>query len=673
MYKKTSKNGSIKFKILVIPIIIMFTIISAITFGAVIITKSKLISQMKIDALNLSIEISKQIERNNSTMDALNEFLESKIQTLGEFIVNTEDSSNNDYLTSLAKTFQVDEICITDKTGKVTYSNLLSSIGYVFSNDNICYQVISGQKTIAMEPIRKSKKTSNYYKYGYIKKSDGGMVQIGILSNKIQKLTDSLNIQSVLDDAFKGENIIYALFIDKNLKTVAHTDKSRIGTVLNDIGSKTAAVDGKQYSSIYKYKNTIPVYDVLVPIRVDGVHIGAINIGLSMENVSSVIYNTISFIIIISIIAFIIAVFIMLKISGSIIKPLNNLVCISKDIAEGDLTSIIDINRSDEIGVLANSFKYMSKSLKKAIGSIKENTLVVNDMASNLKINSEQMTLATGEVTNAVQDVTKGTNQQANDLVEITSSMSSLVKELQNIHKKITKVKNTSTLIADKTVVGKEQIDILLKSISDVREVFELVFYKINNLNISVSQIGNITNVINTICEQTNLLALNAAIEAAIVGESGKGFAVVAEEIRKLAEQSKTSTEQIQTLIKDISNETNDVIRTSEQVNDMVINQSNVVNDTMTSFNDMLSFIEAIPLIVDKTYDSLEITMKSKDIVLNKIEAVTAVSEETSASSEEISASSEEMFASSESVAKFALDLNKAANKLNDETNKFKI
>ncbi|BDR87197.1 hypothetical protein [Clostridium tetani] len=70
---------------------------------------------MKIDALNLSTEISKQIERNNSTMNALNEFLESKIQTLGEFIVNTEDSSNNDYLTSLAKTFQVDEICIADK------------------------------------------------------------------------------------------------------------------------------------------------------------------------------------------------------------------------------------------------------------------------------------------------------------------------------------------------------------------------------------------------------------------------------------------------------------------------------------------------------------------------------------------------------------------------------
>ncbi|AVP55630.1 hypothetical protein K144313037_16820 [Clostridium tetani] len=115
MYKKTSKNGSIKFKILVIPIIIMFAIISAITFGAVIITKSKLIYHIKIDALNLSTEISKQIERNNSTMNALNEFLESKIQTLGEFIVNTEDSSNNDYLTSLAKTFQVDEICIADK------------------------------------------------------------------------------------------------------------------------------------------------------------------------------------------------------------------------------------------------------------------------------------------------------------------------------------------------------------------------------------------------------------------------------------------------------------------------------------------------------------------------------------------------------------------------------
>ncbi|WP_243447826.1 hypothetical protein [Clostridium tetani] len=158
MYKKTSKNSSIKFKILVIPIIIMFAIISAITFGAVIITKSKLLSQMKIDGLNLSTEISKQIGRNNSTIDALNEFTENKIQALGEFIVNTKDSSNNDYLTSLAKTFQVDEICIADKTGKVTYSNLPSSIGYVFPNDNICYQVINGQKTIAMEPIRKSQK-----------------------------------------------------------------------------------------------------------------------------------------------------------------------------------------------------------------------------------------------------------------------------------------------------------------------------------------------------------------------------------------------------------------------------------------------------------------------------------------------------------------------------------
>ncbi|WP_243447825.1 methyl-accepting chemotaxis protein [Clostridium tetani] len=356
----------------------------------------------------------------------------------------------------------------------------------------------------------------------------------------------------------------------------------------------------------------------------------------------------------------------MLKISINIIKPLNNLVCISKDIAGGDLTNTIDINRNDEIGVLANSFKYMSESLKSAISSIEENTIMVSDMSSSLKINSEQMTLATGEVTNAVQDVTKGTNQQANDLIEITNSMSSLVEELQNIHKKITKVKNSSTSIADKTVVGKEQIDVLLKSINDVKEVFELVYYKINNLNTSVSQIGNITNVINTICEQTNLLALNAAIEAAIVGESGKGFAVVAEEIRKLAEQSKVSTEQIQTLIKDISNETNDVIKTSGKVKEMVINQSNVVNSTIISFNDMLSSIETIPQLVDNTYNSLEITMKSKDIVLGKIEAVTAVAEETSASSEE-------MFACSESVAKFALGLNKAANKLNDETNKFKI
>lgn len=84
-----------------------------------------------------------------------------------------------------------------------------------------------------------------------------------------------------------------------------------------------------------------------------------------------------------------------------------------------------------------------------------------------------------------------------------------------------------------------------MKSIEEVKISFDEQAVKINNLNESVSKVGNITNVINGISEQTNLLALNAAIEAARAGEAVRGFVVLSEEVRKLAEQSKESTEEI--------------------------------------------------------------------------------------------------------------------------------
>jgi methyl-accepting chemotaxis protein len=114
--------------------------------------------------------------------------------------------------------------------------------------------------------------------------------------------------------------------------------------------------------------------------------------------------------------------------------------------------------------------------------------------------------------------------------------------------------------------ISNDKMTQLVTSINSIGSAFKDVSNKISELGMSVNKINEITALINSIADQTNLLALNAAIEAARAGEAGKGFAVVADEIRKLAEQSKNSSGEIDNLITLILSETKEVISTTNEV-----------------------------------------------------------------------------------------------------------
>ncbi|MEG1795409.1 MAG: HAMP domain-containing protein [Clostridium sp.] len=168
----------------------------------------------------------------------------------------------------------------------------------------------------------------------------------------------------------KDENVVYSLFIDKDLKAAPHSDTERIGITLDDEGSQKVVLEGQPYASTYFYeKENVNVYDVLVPVKKGNEVIGAIDIGVSLKNIELAIRNVVFIISGISILAFVLISLILTLISNSVINPLKKLVTSSQDAARGELYNDIQCSGKDEVGDLALSFKDMVLNLKEAISN----------------------------------------------------------------------------------------------------------------------------------------------------------------------------------------------------------------------------------------------------------------------------------------------------------------
>ena len=206
----------------------------------------------------------------------------------------------------------------------------------------------------------------------------------------------------------------------------------------------------------------------------------------------------------------------------SITKPLNELVYISKEISNGDLTSSHrNINRKDELGVLANSFFDMRDKLSDIIVKVRTSA---NEIRSNAK-----------ELSQGSMDLSRRTEAQAASLEETASSMEEMASTIKSS--------------ADQSVEGNKMMIDSRDSIESAGEVILDTTKNIEEVYEASTKIKDITKIIEDIAFQTNILALNAAVEAARAGDMGKGFAVVASEVRNLAQTTQSSVKDITHLV----------------------------------------------------------------------------------------------------------------------------
>lgn len=360
--------------------------------------------------------------------------------------------------------------------------------------------------------------------------------------------------------------------------------------------------------------------------------------------------------------------------SKSITKPIVKISESMSEVKAGNLTvEKVQIKGKDEVSALGESFNEMLLKISGMIKGIQANTSQLEEQSGTLSKVSLELSKTSDEVSGAIGEVANGATEQASDLVNISGIIQDFGNDLDRISKLVDNVYGNSKLISGKANNSNSELQALVDSIKNIGQSFDGVSTKISTLGSNINQIQEITSAINSIADQTNLLALNAAIEAARAGEAGRGFSVVADEIRKLAEQSKVSSENINRIIRQITSEANDVITTTDVVNSELKDQSSIIEGSITSFRDIVSSMEEILPQIEQINGATKQIDEKKEDIIKRVEAASSVAEETSAASEEISASAEEMNSSAEEVSDSSKLLNDVSQKISAQLNRFKV
>ena len=358
---------------------------------------------------------------------------------------------------------------------------------------------------------------------------------------------------------------------------------------------------------------------------------------------------------------------------GTVKKSFKEMMGILDIVATGDFTVDINTNLRSEFGDMNRALAHTLVNITEIIKIIKRDAELGSTESNRLTILSEQMAASSDGVSEAIQEVAKGVSDQAAELKSIQGIGIALGNKINQAVSTIEDINKSSDSIQSKAVSSNDDLKHLADSIKFINTSFIDMKEKIMNLGQNITQISEITNLINTISEQTNLLALNAAIEAARAGESGKGFAVVADEIRRLAEQSRLSAEDISKLLGDITNDSKLVTDTSDSMSVKLGEQIKVLESSLDSFGDIIGNVEAVIPGIKLLNGNMSAINKEKDRIIKSIEAVSSVAEQVAASSEEISASTQQLSASTQEVASSAHNLSELNEGLKNEVNQFKV
>ncbi|BAU26385.1 methyl-accepting chemotaxis protein [Aneurinibacillus soli] len=380
------------------------------------------------------------------------------------------------------------------------------------------------------------------------------------------------------------------------------------------------------------------------------------------------------FLIMLAGVAIIVGTVIAVMINRIISRPIIAITNAAKELGAGNLTiEDVQVKGKDEIGELAVAFNQTKNDLRDLIKKVQSNAEQVAASSEELFASSEQAAQATNHVSSVVEEVASGSETQTRGMDETKRAIEENAIAIQRIAESTSAVSDSAMEVLTESKQGNEIIKRTIKQMEEIQASVKESADVVRTLGENSKEIGNIVETINQIAEQTNLLALNAAIEAARAGEHGKGFAVVADEVRKLAEQSRQSTEQIASLIEGIQQNTAHAVQAMEKGTKDVEAGTAVANDAGEAFQHILFSVEQAVEGMQEVSAATEEISASTQQVTASVEQMADIASGISESMQGVAASSEEQLASAEEITAAAESLSNLAQELQHEVSQFNV
>ncbi|MBW9157051.1 methyl-accepting chemotaxis protein [Clostridium tagluense] len=662
---KSFKMNSIRTKLIISLVGICVIPLIITGFGSYNQSKSILSKKLTVTSSQTLTEI------NNGLVDYFNGFSNMVLMASSNYdFVNVDTGNNAKYIPDILKGVKEsnkDILCMYYGTasGKFdTYPNDKMPKGYDATTRPWYKQALEHKGQIVITPAYKDNGTGNtVVTLARTVEKNGQVVGVVAIDLTLTTLAQRISTKKVGSTG-------YVFISDVSGNILAHPQKELINT--NAASKLTFWNKAKsENSGFVNYKdNGTKKFGVYQTNALTGWKLVAtLDESELSSDTKSILQTTFLMILVMGIIS----VFMSLLLSKGISNNILKLKEVFAKASNGDLTVSIKASTKDEFNDLAISFNLMIKNISDLMHSVTNSSKTVLLTSTSLTNMSEGVTASISEVASAIEEVSVGATHQAQNAQNGASQIEDLSNRIDKISVNSNEMDKISSNTKDLGSKGLLMVNTLIEKSNKTKIATAEVNNIVQDMNESTKQINAISETIANITEQTNLLSLNASIESARAGEAGRGFAVVADEIRKLADQSKTSTEEIKTIIASIQKKSDVAVNAIKSTETVVNEQDLAVVKTQEIFSEILKSIEVMITKVDEVKISIiDINEKKQSTVL-EIENISAISEQTAASSEQVTASTEEITATMEEFTKHSGELQMLAEQLGAEINKFKI
>lgn len=662
---KKLKLNSIRTKLIVSLVTICVIPLIILGFGSYTQSTSILNKKLSITSTQTLLEVNNGL---SAYFNGLSDMV--RMMSTNYDFVNAEVGDNINYIPGMLKDIEESDKDIFStyygtESGKFQIYPIQSMPDGFKATERPWYKLAlehKGQVVITL-PFKDAKTGTRVVSLAKTVEKEDKVVGVVAMNVSLNTLTEKISMSKVGTSG-------YLFIADINGNIIAHPQKNLIGTNLasklsfwNKAKSENSGFVSYTYNGVKKFgayqTNNTTGWKLVAALEQNELS----------NDTKSILQTTMLIIIVMAVIS----IFVSMILSKGIYQNIKKLKEVFAKASDGDLTVSITATTKDEFRDLAISFTSMIKNISGLMNSVTKSSNTVLETSTSLASMSEEVTASITEVARAIGEVSVGATaqaQSAQDGAALMEDLSSKIDRISHDSDEMDKISSDTKELGSK---GLLMIDTLIEKSNKTKATTKEVNNIVQDMNESTKKINAISETIAGITAQTNLLSLNASIESARAGEAGKGFAVVAEEIRKLAEQSKNSTEEIKLIISSIQEKSDTAVEAIKSTEFVVNEQDMAVSQTKEIFSEILKSIEIVINKVDEIKISVAFAKEKKQSTVSEIENISAVSEQTASASQEVTASTEEITATMDELTKYSSQLQALVGQLGIEINKFKI